>query len=312
MGLTGSNFSGKDGERKRRGTLLPFIVASVLFHLLLILLYLLTYPIDKRVAKQEEKPKYIEITDVPVPKEKETEPPKETKRYAERSHQTPEEKTKDDFTRKGSVSSLPQPKRQLAQPKRSERTARREEKPKKEKSVKKEPQIASLPKEDIGEELKAPGKETQEKKIHEITKDDLFSSAASNPFPEQQGARDFLGSGDVGKKEDTVDLNTTEFRYFSYFLKLKRQIEGVWNYPETSRLRGEQGELFLIFTIKRNGELEGVDLIDPSGYARLDEEAIRAIRVAAPFSPFPESWNLERLNVRAVFRYQISYGWSVK
>ncbi|HSE82984.1 MAG TPA: TonB family protein, partial [Thermodesulfobacteriota bacterium] len=137
-------------------------------------------------------------------------------------------------------------------------------------------------------------------------------AAPFSPFPEQRDSREFLGSRDVEKKEDTVDLNTTEFKYFSYFLKLKRQIEGVWNYPETSRLKGEQGELFLVFTIKRNGELEDVNLIDPSGYVRLDEEAIRAIRVAAPFSPFPESWSLEKLNVRAVFRYQISYGWSVK
>ncbi|HEX3034093.1 MAG TPA: TonB family protein [Thermodesulfobacteriota bacterium] len=270
---------------------------------------------DKRIAKQEEKPEFIEITEVPVPKEKETEPSKEAKRYAERSHQAPEEKTKDDFTKRGSISSLPQPKQQLAQPKKSEKITKAEEKPRKEEPEKESPKIASLPK-DREKELRIPEKEiekeVEQKKIPEITKEDLFSSAASNLFPEQQEAREFLGSRDIEKKEDTVDLNTTEFKYFSYFLKLKRQIEGVWNYPETSRLRGEQGELFLVFTIKRNGELEDVNLIDPSGYVRLDEEAVRAIRVAAPFSPFPESWNLERLNVRAVFRYQISYGWSVK
>jgi protein TonB len=85
---------------------------------------------------------------------------------------------------------------------------------------------------------------------------------------------------------------------------MKRQIESVWQYPKESQYRGEYGTLFLVFTIKSDGYLEGVQLINSSGYARLDNEAVRAINAAAPFAPFPKSWGgLERLNIRATFEY---------
>jgi protein TonB len=250
-----------------------------------------------------------------VPKEKETEPPKEAKRLAERSHQALEEKTKDDFTRRGSVNPLPQqqPQRQPQRPRRSEKIAKTEEQPKRGKVTEKSPKIASLPK-GIEENLEQPKEKSEGPKLPNITKEQLFSSSAG-PFSQKGGGgpKEFEGSGDVNKKEDTVDLNTVEFRYFSYFAKLKEKIEQVWNYPEASRLNGEQGSLFLVFTIRRDGSLEDIKLINPSGYARLDDEAIRAIRIASPFSPFPKSWGgLERLNIRAEFRYEIRYGWMVK
>jgi protein TonB len=321
VNLIGNNTSGYlKGNKRGKRSILPFIALSILFHLLLVLLYLLLYPPDRQAVKPKEKPEFIEITQVPIPKEKETEPPEETKRLAERSHQAPEEKTKDDFTKEGAVSTLPQPK-QPGQAKKTEektqpskqskevKTAKKE--PKKEVSTDKSRQVASIPKVEKDSELAR--KRLEERKTPDLSKEDLFSALPRQYSQQQQETQEFLGARNIEKKEDTVDFNTTEFKYISYFNKLKRQIEGVWNYPELSRLRGEQGELFLIFTIRRDGQLEDVKLINSSGYARLDDEAIRAIDVAAPFPPFPSQWgSLERLNVRAVFRYQISYGWQIR
>ena len=258
----------------------------------------------KQKAQQKEKPKLIEITDLPVPKEKETEPPKEAKRLAERSHKTPVEKTKDEFTKKGSVRSFPQPRQQ------SKKVAKRAEEKRKKEASRKSPQVASIPKK-IEKEVAPPEEKPEEEKLANITKEQLFNAPHSQVF--EEGPREFQGSRDVKQKEDTVDLNTIEFKYFSYFAKLKQKIEQVWNYPEASRLRGEQGELFLVFSIRRDGYLEDVKLITPSGYDRLDDEAVRAIRVASPFPPFPKQWEgLEKLNVNATFRYQISYGWTIR
>ncbi len=266
---------------------------------------------DKEAEALKEKPKFIEITELPVPKEKETKPPKELKRLAERSHEAPEEKTRDDFTKRGSTEQIPQPQQapQKKQQKVEKKVEKKEDKPKKEQARKKPTKIASVPKE-ILRESEMPKKEAKENKTPDISKEQLFNSSPSQFAQQQKSSRDFLGARDVRKKEDTVDLNTTEFRYLSYFLKLKRQIEGVWNYPEASRMKGEQGELLLVFTIRSDGYLEDVKLLDTSGFRRLDDEAIRAIRVAAPFSPFPQSWELERLNIRAIFRY--SFGWTIR
>ena len=123
-------------------------------------------------------------------------------------------------------------------------------------------------------------------------------STFSQSQPPQVGARN------VPRTEDTVDLNTTQFKYYSYFLSLKKQIEGVWHYPQDAARRGEHGSLNLIFTIKSNGDLAGIQIVSSSGFKALDGEALRAIKVAAPFHPFPKSWQgLEKLNVKATFEY---------
>ena len=113
-------------------------------------------------------------------------------------------------------------------------------------------------------------------------------------------------------KEETVSLNTQEFKYYSYFLKLKRKIENVWNYPSEAAAQGQQGQLFMEFSISKKGDLEQMKLINSSNYSILDEEALRAVRTAlnSPM-PFPEAWGLDRLNVRASFTYNLTF-WTVQ
>jgi protein TonB len=306
-------------KKPRKKSFLPFIIGSVFFHLL-ILAIILVYQfeiIGKQAKKEKKEPDYIEITELPVPKEKETKPPEETKRLAERSHTAKEEKTRDEYTKRSVA--LPPPQKPAApqKPKREvkkqepKKTAKKQET--KGQSVTREEKLrdktlASLPKEQLKEDTgsqKATSQKYEERAVPNISKEQLFSNVP-NTFPESsQATQDYLGARDVNMREDTVELSTTEFRYLSYFSKLKSQIESVWNYPEESRYRGEEGQLFLVFTIKRNGDLENIQLLNSSGYARLDNEAIRAIRSASPYSPFPEGWgSMERLHIKATFIYQ--------
>jgi len=288
--------------RRKKGKLIPYILASLLLHvILLLLLYLILNP-DNTNKLLSKKPNFIEITDVPVPKKKETKPPKEAKRFAERSHKAEKEKTRDDFTKRGSIGALPRPK-PATQPRKKQIQRKREAK--KPQRRKKE-QVASLPK-----GLREPRPEKEFKERRKPTLEELLSPRSLPPSIPRPQSRDFLGSRNVPNKEDTVDLNTTEFRYYSYFMKLKRQIERVWTYPRDARMRGEQGELLLVFTISSDGKLERVTILDSSLHASLDNEAIRAINTAAPYNPFPKSWELERLNVRAIFSYRLGF-WSFR
>ena len=288
---------------------MPYILGSTVIFIL-ILLFVHLYLIDilnlrNDVAQEQKKPEFIEITELPVPKEKETKPPKVTKRLAERNRDVPEEKTRDDFT-KQSVNTPPvppsKPKPEVKPQKKAEKKP--QEKPKKQATrsdITRQKEVASLPQKQLEKETKKSTKE-----LPNLTKDQLFSSDPQpQTLPQNQSTpQNFRGAPNVDKKEDTVDLSTTEFKYLSYFIKMKRQIESVWQYPKESQIRGEYGTLFLVFTIKSDGYLEGVQLINSSGYARLDNEAVRAINAAAPFAPFPKSWGgLERLNIRATFEY---------
>ena len=104
--------------------------------------------------------------------------------------------------------------------------------------------------------------------------------------------------------EDTVDLNTKEFKYVSYMLKIKRKKEMVWEYPPESRNRGEVGKVLVKMSISRDGKLIDVKILQSSGFQRLDYESKSSIVTAAPYPPFPKSWgDLQKLNIRVAFYY---------
>ncbi|MGH7410948.1 MAG: energy transducer TonB [Candidatus Methylomirabilis sp.] len=111
--------------------------------------------------------------------------------------------------------------------------------------------------------------------------------------------------GDTGSTtERTVSLDSQDSRYASYLLGVKRRIENLWDYPPEAR--GLTGNLAVTFSISRDGRLKDLQLAETSGIAPLDNEAIRAIREAAPFAPFPDRMRFERLNIRAAFYYYAS------
>ncbi len=91
------------------------------------------------------------------------------------------------------------------------------------------------------------------------------------------------------RSSDPVSLNTRDPIYVSYFTKIKQNIEQQWEYPEAALRYGLQGRLSLEFSIGSSGQLEQLRMTRSSGYQVLDEEALRAIKAAAPFPPIP-SW----------------------
>ena len=109
------------------------------------------------------------------------------------------------------------------------------------------------------------------------------------------------------RKSDTGDkpvrLDTREPKYITYFGSIKRSIELVWQYPEQALRYGLQGKLLMEFIVLGNGELEGIRLVRSSGSSLLDEEALRAVKAAAPFRPIPSWIGETRLVISATFEY---------
>lgn len=75
----------------------------------------------------------------------------------------------------------------------------------------------------------------------------------------------------------------------AYLQDWRRRLEAVGNtyYPQASVRYGMYGSLRLLVVIRSDGSLEDVKLLSSSGFAVLDEAAIRIVRMAAPYSPFP-------------------------
>jgi TonB family protein len=103
-----------------------------------------------------------------------------------------------------------------------------------------------------------------------------------------------------------VSLNTTDPIYVTYFNKIKQSIETQWEYPEVAVRYGLQGKLSLEFTIAGNGQLQQLRLVRSSGSLVLDEEAIRAIKAAAPFPPIPPWIKPNPLPISASMEYHDS------
>lgn len=75
----------------------------------------------------------------------------------------------------------------------------------------------------------------------------------------------------------------------AYLLDWQRRAEAVGNkyYPEASVRYGLYGSLRLLAVIRSDGSLEDIRVLSSSGYAVLDEAAVKTVRMAAPYAPFP-------------------------
>lgn len=106
--------------------------------------------------------------------------------------------------------------------------------------------------------------------------------------------------------EDTISLNTKDQRYMDYAGTIKNRLLEHWVYPAEALELLIEGRLLLMFTLTRDGSIESIRILDPSGTEILDQEACRAVRSASPFPPFPEHLSIQRLNIRAAFDYRLT------
>jgi protein TonB len=75
----------------------------------------------------------------------------------------------------------------------------------------------------------------------------------------------------------------------AYLHDWRARVEAVGNryYPEASVRYGLYGKLRLLVVIRQDGSLEDIRVLSSSGYAVLDEAAIKIVQMAAPYAPFP-------------------------
>lgn len=109
--------------------------------------------------------------------------------------------------------------------------------------------------------------------------------------------------GEVGK---TLSLNTSELKYQKYLMDMKRKIEFHWEYPALAARNGWQGNLMINFRINRDGSVSDISLERSSGYPMLDDAAITAVRLSAPFPPFPANFSIEDISIKGQFTYHLN------
>jgi TonB family protein len=156
--------------------------------------------------------------------------------------------------------------------------------------------------------IAAPGQLSVRKnsKKPETAYEKLLPQKAEDIFAPKSGG--FIEPLDKNIAEgDRVDMNTSSFKYISYFTGLRKQIEMVWIYPSEAVRRGLQGAVQLEMVIESDGRVSRVRIVQSSGYKSLDENMVKTIKLASPFAPLPKTWGKDRLVVTGSFHYILTF-----
>lgn len=84
-------------------------------------------------------------------------------------------------------------------------------------------------------------------------------------------------------------VNAHRYKAASYEKAWQNKVEriGNLNYPDQARRQDLSGSLLLAVGIRKNGTIYRIEIRRSSGHKALDDGAIRIVRLAAPFAPFP-------------------------
>lgn len=114
-------------------------------------------------------------------------------------------------------------------------------------------------------------------------------------------------------------LNTRRFLYASFFNRLRDQVAEHWE-PEAAQTRHDPSgsvagrgprRTVLAISLNPDGTLYKIRVQEPSGLAFLDEEAIRAVRAASPFSnPPPQLVDAQTRHIDFLFGFILDVGGS--
>jgi periplasmic protein TonB len=107
-------------------------------------------------------------------------------------------------------------------------------------------------------------------------------------------------------KRKFISANTQEYEYAAYMRAWVARVErlGNLNYPEDARRDRVAGSLVLTVAVRRDGTVERIDLIQPSGHTLLDEAAQRIVRLAEPFAPLPRNNdNVDILHITRTWQF---------
>lgn len=91
-------------------------------------------------------------------------------------------------------------------------------------------------------------------------------------------------------KSKFISARTKEFKYASYMRDWVAKVErvGELNYPDAARRQNLSGKLIVQVAIYPDGTVREITIRQPSGHKILDDAAVRIVKLAAPFAPFPE------------------------
>lgn len=106
---------------------------------------------------------------------------------------------------------------------------------------------------------------------------------------EAQLAREREAYAKRPKVRQLTSVSTRESHDALYVEAFRREVEavGTRNFPSQALRDRKFGQVRLMVALNPDGRIREIEVLKSSGHAFLDDAAIRSVRLAAPFAPFP-------------------------
>jgi protein TonB len=93
----------------------------------------------------------------------------------------------------------------------------------------------------------------------------------------------------TSSRRRSINASTREYRFAAYLEAWREKVErvGNLNYPDEAKRRKLYGDLILHVSVRADGSIENVRVVRSSGQKVLDDAAVRIVRLASPYAPFP-------------------------
>ncbi|MDG2376176.1 MAG: TonB family protein [Woeseiaceae bacterium] len=114
---------------------------------------------------------------------------------------------------------------------------------------------------------------------------------------------------DDNPRELVTSVDTKESKVAGYLSRWKSKIEtvGIKYFPDQRLIDDMTGSPTLEVTITSSGQLQEALVRRSSGSRALDQVALRILRRAAPFDPFPEAIRVDYDQLRFAYKWQFNY-----
>jgi len=94
--------------------------------------------------------------------------------------------------------------------------------------------------------------------------------------------------------QEDEELKKSLLRYQD---SIKQKIQKEKQYPRWALRSRHEGSTRITFSVLSSGQIEGLRLINSSGFDELDKEALEAVRRASPFLPFSAHFDNDKITV---------------
>lgn len=139
--------------------------------------------------------------------------------------------------------------------------------------------------------------------VRQAVNSEPTTAAAAEATPatesrQRRGAPDgtAFGTSPFGSSEASFD--DPNFMYGYYVQQMLALIGSQWARPRAS----PGTEMIIHYTISRRGKLTGIEIVKESGNRAFDLAGFRAVALASPLPPLPQSYRSDSLGVNLVIR----------